>query len=170
MSEKLESLEQHIDSLLLTLRWAMLGYLTPCLPAKLVTRSEQRRAIRAAAEHLTLCFAITNADASIEELYACRRSLYAYLTYLYFECRVSDQTYASLLKLAALDEDVLSIMLAHAHHTPHSFSTRYSRATQLDGNLESAVLLILQQCGGLPEPWVCTAATDRALQTLQAAS
>lgn len=156
-----------VDSLLDKLRYAMLGFLQPCFPDSLPTRSQQRGAIRAIAERLTFCVAATIVDTNSANLLACRNRLYAVLTYLFFECLESDQTYYNLLRLMSLDADPLARMVQRCKHTPASFRRHYRGIADFDANLEPAVLLYLSQGCKLPPGYLCSLATERALETLR---
>lgn len=153
-----------VDSLLDKLRRAMLGFLLPCFPAHLTTRSQQRNAIRAIAERLTFCFAATASVTSTDVL-ICRKRLYAVLTYLLFECLGSDQTYYNLFRLMTLEGDLLTRMTERAKHTPVSFQRHYRRIGDFEANLEPAVLLYLSQDRRLPPGYICSVAVHRALDT-----
>lgn len=151
-----------VDTLLDKLRCAMLGYQQPCLPRHLITRSQQCGAIRAAAERLTFCFAIT-ASAEPSDLLVCRKRLYAVLTYLLFECHTPDQTFCNLLRLMALEADVLTRMTERCKHTPKKFQRHYRRITDFDISIEPAILLYLSQDHRLPTTYLCSLAVKHAL-------
>lgn len=156
------AVESHLDRL----RYAMLGFLQPCFPAHLTSRSQQRGAIRAIAERLTFCVAATNSISSVD-IPICRKRLYAVLTYLFFECMLTDQTYYNLLRLMALEGELLARMTERAKHTPVSFQRYYRRIADFDANLEPAVLLYLSQDHRLPPGYLCSLSAERALETLR---
>lgn len=154
-----------VESLLDKLRCVMLGFLQPCFPANLTTRSQQRNAIRTIAERLTFCFAATSSISSLDML-ICRKRLYTVLTYLLFECLNSDQTFYNLLRLMTLQGDLLTAMVQRCKYTPVSFRRHYRRIADIDINFEPAVLLYLSQDHRLPPSYICSLAAKHAMETL----
>lgn len=151
----IESRMDLVSRLLSGLRCHALGGDVPCvLPLIESTRAEQAAHIRSLSARLTFLYAAANPAAAPDELRACKLRLLASLTYLQYECNRSDQTFGSLLRLAALENNWFCSIIGSAAHTPHRQQHLYR--IPADGSLptlsmERAVLLFLSEEGHLPE-------------------